>query len=260
MANGTFERHEVKYLLDSRQRSALERAMLGHMQADEYGESTICSLYYDTPDYRLIRRSLDKPDYKEKLRLRSYGRTKPEGKVFVELKKKYNGVVYKRRISMTEREAMASLAGKAPMPADCQIGREIDWFLKFYKTLAPAMVLCYDRIAYFCPEDDGLRITFDRNIRWRDSDLDLRKGSQGRRILDEGMVLMEVKIKNALSLEMAKLFSGLNIYSASFSKYGEAYRQKFLDEQRGKRQREEMRQFLHNEEMYNGMHHSLVSA
>jgi len=223
MANGTFERHEVKYLLDSRQRSALERAMLGHMQADEYGESTICSLYYDTPDNRLIRRSLDKPDYKEKLRLRSYGRTKPDGNVFVELKKKYNGIVYKRRVSMTEREATAFLAGRAPMPKDCQIGREIDWFMKFYRTLAPAMYLCYDRIAYFCPEDDGLRITFDRNIRWRTDDLTLTAAPGGELLIRPDQSLLEIKTGTAMPLWLTRALSENGIKKTSFSKYGTAY-------------------------------------
>jgi len=223
MANGTFERHEVKYLLDSRQRSALERAMLGHMQADEYGESTICSLYYDTPDNRLIRRSLDKPDYKEKLRLRSYGRTKPDGNVFVELKKKYNGIVYKRRVSMTEREATAFLAGRAPMPKDCQIGREIDWFMKFYRTLAPAMYLCYDRIAYFCPEDDGLRITFDRNIRWRTDDLTLTAAPGGELLIRPDQSLLEIKTGTAMPLWLTRALTENGIKKTSFSKYGTAY-------------------------------------
>lgn len=223
MSNGTFERREVKYLLDSRQRAALERAMLGHMQADEYGENTICSLYYDTPDNRLIRRSLDKPDYKEKLRLRSYGRTTPEGRVFVELKKKYNGIVYKRRISMTEREATGFLAGKAAMPEDCQIGREIDWFLRFYGDLAPAMYLCYDRIAYFCPEDDELRITFDRNIRWRTDELTLTGPTTGERLIRPDQTLLEIKTGTAMPLWLTKTLTENDIKKISFSKYGTAY-------------------------------------
>lgn len=223
MGNGTFRRHEVKYLLDSRGRAALERAMLGHMQADEYGESTICSLYYDTPDSRLIRRSLEKPAYKEKLRLRSYGRVGPEDTVFVELKKKYDDVVYKRRIAMTEREASLFLAGRAPLPDDCQIGREIEWFRDFYGTLGPAMYLSYDRIAYFCPEDEQLRITFDRNIRWRTDDLTLTGPPRGERLIRPDQSLLEIKTGTAMPLWLTKALTDNDIRRTSFSKYGSAY-------------------------------------
>ena len=223
MENSVFQRHEVKYLLSSRQRAALERAMAEHMKADAYGESTICSLYYDTPDFRLIRRSLEKPDYKEKLRLRSYGMAKPDGTVFVELKKKYNGIVYKRRISMTETEATAYLSGRAALPQDSQIGREIDWFMKFYGNLAPAMYLCYDRIAYFCPADDNFRITFDRNIRWRADDLTLTKAPEGVQLLRPGESLLEVKTATAIPMWLVRAMDENGICRTSFSKYGTAY-------------------------------------
>ena len=223
MDNSVFQRHEVKFLLTSRQRSALEQAMKGHMEADAYGESTICSLYYDTPDFRLIRRSLEKPDYKEKLRLRSYGMAKPDGTVFVELKKKYDGIVYKRRISMPESQATAYLSGQAELPQDCQIGREIDYFLNFYGNLAPAMYLCYDRIAYFCPEDDNLRLTLDRNIRWRVDDLTLTKAPDGVQLLRPGESLLEIKTATSIPLWLVRALNDNGIRRTSFSKYGTAY-------------------------------------
>ena len=223
MSAGTFQRHEVKYLLDSRQRRALEKAMAAHMKADEYGESTICSLYYDTPDFRLIRSSLEKPVYKEKLRLRSYGTAKPEGKIFVELKKKYDGIVYKRRVSMREMDATRYLAGLGPLPEDSQIGREIDWFKRFYGNLIPAMILCYDRVAYFCPADENLRITFDRNIRWRTEDLTLTAGPWGEQLLKPGQSLLEIKAASAMPLWLTKALNENGIRKVSFSKYGTAY-------------------------------------
>ena len=223
MENSVFQRHEVKFLLTSRQRAALEQAMRGQMEADAYGESTICSLYYDTPDFRLIRRSLEKPNYKEKLRLRSYGMAKPDGTVFVELKKKYDGIVYKRRISMPESQATAYLAGKTDLPRDSQIGQEIDYFLKFYGTLAPAMYLCYDRIAYFCPEDDNLRMTLDRNIRWRVDDLTLTKAPDGVQLLRPGESLLEIKTATSIPLWLVRALNDNGIRQTSFSKYGTAY-------------------------------------
>ena len=125
MENNIFQRHEVKYLVDSRQRALIEQAFRMYMAPVPHGESTICNVYYDTPDYRLIRRSLEKPIYKEKLRMRSYGPVLDTGEVFLELKKKYDGVVYKRRIQLTQWEAEAYMAGRIPLPDDSQIGREI---------------------------------------------------------------------------------------------------------------------------------------
>ena len=111
----TFERRELKYRITDAQRAALEAAFGARMVPDEHGESTICNIYYDTADYRLIRASLEKPAYKEKLRLRSYGVTEPGGEVFLELKKKYKVIVYKRRITLPEDAAGEFIAGRAPL-------------------------------------------------------------------------------------------------------------------------------------------------
>ena len=109
----TFERRELKYRITDAQRAALEAAFGARMVPDEHGESTICNIYYDTADYRLIRASLEKPAYKEKLRLRSYGATEPGGEVFLELKKKYKGIVYERRITLPEDAAGDFIARRA---------------------------------------------------------------------------------------------------------------------------------------------------
>ena len=221
--SNTFRRKEIKFLLEPRQRAALERAMRGRMEADEYGESTILSLYYDTPDSRLIRRSLEKPDYKEKLRLRSYGTARPDGKIFIELKKKYDGIVYKRRIAMREATATAWLAGRIDRPEDSQIAREIDWFRGFYDGLRPAMLLAYDRVAYFCPEDENLRITLDRNIRWRTENLTLTAPPLGEQLLRPGQSLLEIKCADAMPLWLVDALNENGIRQISFSKYGTAY-------------------------------------
>lgn len=224
MDNNIFQRHEVKYLVDSRQRALLEQAFRVHMRPDPHGESTVCSLYYDTPDFRLIRRSLEKPLYKEKLRARSYGSVSAEDDVFLELKKKYRGVVYKRRISLPEWEAAACMAGLRPFPSDSQIGREIEYFCSFYEGLGPAVFLCYDRCAYFSAVDPGLRATFDTNIRWRDEDLSLTADAGGERLLPPGQSLFEIKTANAIPLWLVEALEAGEIRQASFSKYGEAYR------------------------------------
>lgn len=126
-----FKRYELKYMLTAKQKETILEAISEHMKLDKYGRTTIRNIYFDTDDYRLIRRSIEKPAYKEKLRIRSYSRATPESTVFVELKKKYEKVVYKRRLPLCESEAMAWVCQKQPCPADTQISREIDYFINF---------------------------------------------------------------------------------------------------------------------------------
>ena len=225
MENNIFQRHEIKYLADSRQRAILEQAFLDKMMPDPHGESTICNIYYDTIDYRLIARSLEKPVYKEKLRMRSYGPASPETLVFLELKKKYRGVVYKRRISLPEWEASAYMAGLIPLTEDSQIGREIDYFRSFYQNLRPSVYLSYDRSAYYSIEDENLRVTFDQNICWRTEDMSLEAPAGGRHLLLPRQSLFEIKTASAIPLWLVRALEKAEVKQASFSKYGEAYRQ-----------------------------------
>lgn len=222
----TFKRYEMKYLLSSWQKDALCAAMMPYMEPDEYGRSSIMNIYYDTPDHLLIRRSLEKPVYKEKLRLRSYGIASADTGVFIELKKKYKGIVYKRRISAGESEAMNYLNRGIPLQQDNQILREIEYFRSFYRELKPSMVISYEREAYrgiFQPE---LRMTFDENILWREEALSLRVGPYGTSILKRGQVLLEIKVSGAMPLWLAAKLSELGVFGTSFSKYGNAYLQK----------------------------------
>lgn len=223
-----FKRHELKYRLSRDAYEHIRQAFTEHMIADRHGKSTICSLYYDTPDFRLIRRSIEKPAYKEKLRIRSYGVVTPETPVFIELKKKYKKVVYKRRVRLPEREAMHYLSTGKIHP-HTQITNEIDYFRQYYEGLAPAMLLTYDREAYYGKDDPDFRVTFDSNVLWRDYDLSLTKGIFGRALLDEDTFLMEVKIANAIPLWLVDILSELQIYKTSFSKYGTAYRTLFAE-------------------------------
>lgn len=217
-----FKRYEIKYLITKTQEHELKTIMAEYMTADKYGKSTICNLYFDTPDFLLIRRSIEKPIYKEKLRLRSYGKATPEKQVFPELKKKYNGIVYKRRLDMTEKKAMACLSGKMSFP-DTQIGREISYCFERYRGLAPRVFLSYEREAFYAKDSGDFRMTFDENILWRDYDLSLCNGSYGAPILDSGRVLLEVKTSGSIPLWLTKWLSENKIYKTSFSKYGNAY-------------------------------------
>lgn len=218
-----FKRYEMKYLLTRKQKEKVLEAMEPYMELDAYGRSTIRNIYYDTDNYRLVRKSLEKPVYKEKLRVRSYKAAGPEDMVFVELKKKYDGVVYKRRIHIKEQEAMDYLAGRIHAPQKTQITDEIDYFVQFYEMLSPKVFLSYEREAYYTKEPGEFRVTFDENILWRETDLSLEKGVYGAPILKPGQTLMEIKTPGSIPLWMVKVLSGENISKTSFSKYGNAY-------------------------------------
>lgn len=218
-----FKRYEMKYLLTRKQKEKVLEAMEPYMELDAYGRSTIRNIYYDTDNYRLVRKSLEKPVYKEKLRVRSYRAAGPEDEVFVELKKKYEGVVYKRRTSMGKQRAEAYLTGRYPATQRTQITEEIDYFLRFYETLAPKVFLSYEREVYYTKEPGEFRVTFDENIIWRETDLSLEKGIYGTPILKPGQTLMEIKTPGGIPLWMVKVLSEESIRQTSFSKYGNAY-------------------------------------
>ena len=223
----SFRRRELKYMLTVEQKARVLSAMEPYMVPDRYGKSTVRNLYFDTDSYLLIRRSMEKPIYKEKLRLRSYARTSADSTVFAEIKKKYKKTVYKRRVSMGEGEATAWLSGARHCAATGQIVREIDYFLSFYGNLHPTVYLCYDREAFFSREDDSFRVTFDDRILCRTEELTLDSEPYGTPILEEGKVLMEIKCAGGMPLWMTEILSREKLYKTSFSKYGTAY-QKFI--------------------------------
>lgn len=222
-----FQRYEKKYLLNPEQYQKIRAGLAPYMEADEHGRYTICNLYYDTPDFQLIRASLDKPVYKEKLRMRSYGVPADGDSVFVELKKKYKGVVYKRRTVLEAGEALDYLAGGCSPRAKDQICREIDWFLGRYHPV-PQVFIAYDREALAGLEDRVLRVTFDIDLRWRDTALDLRSGDGGERITSRDQILMEIKIPGSAPVWLSRLLSENSVFPTSFSKYGVCYRENLM--------------------------------
>ena len=223
MAQTVFERVEMKYIITKTQKRAILAEMEPYMRMDKYGRTVIRNLYFDTDSYLLIRRSIDKPIYKEKLRLRSYG----DERVFAELKKKYKKVVYKRRIEMQEEQAMDWLCGRKSCESHTQITDEINYFLKYYQTLRPVLFLSYEREAYKTREKSDFRVTFDDTVLCRQTDLSLGSPPYGQPVLDEGLVLMEIKCSGGVPLWMTHLLSKEKIYKTSFSKYGTAY-QKYI--------------------------------
>lgn len=217
-----FKRKEVKYLLTEAQLAALRPVMETHMEPDAFAHSSISNLYYDTPDFRMLRRSQEKPVYKEKLRLRSYGIPDEETQVFPEIKKKAEGIVYKRRVSMPYGDAIRYLSRRRP-GEDGQIFQELNWMLISYGSLAPRIFLSYERDSWKGREEPSLRLTLDREILWRTEALDLRRGAWGEPLLEPNQVLMEVKISNAAPLWLAEALSENGIFPISFSKCGRAF-------------------------------------
>lgn len=233
-----FERYERKYLLSPSAKDAVLRAMEGRMEIDMYGRTTIRNIYFDTDGYDLIRRSLQGPEYKEKLRIRSYRQVGDKDDVFVELKKKYKGIVYKRRIEVPAFQAMDWLLAGGEKPDFStaseqanfrQIRDEIDYFLRRYERsgMGPKVFLSYEREA-FAPvkgSKEDIRITFDTNILARGKDLLLSSPAYGDPVLDQGLTIMEVKVPRdgAIPMWLARTLSENGIVKSSFSKYGKYY-------------------------------------
>ncbi len=217
----TFKRYEIKYMLTNEQCNRLRKLMDRYMVPDEWGPSTVCNVYYDTPSRLLVRRSAEHPDYKEKIRVRSYGVRKASDPVFVELKKKYDGVVYKRRCAITAERATALLTGNGD--PQTQIERELDFTCRRYGGLEPAFFIAYDREAFYARDDHEFRMTFDRNVRTRNHHLRLDVSDDAERILDDNLTLLEVKAGGAIPLWLVEFLSGEGIRKVSFSKVGMAW-------------------------------------
>lgn len=219
----TFKRYEIKYLLTQKQKKIILQAMEPYMKLDDYGRTTIRNIYFDTDTFRLIRRSLEKPTYKEKLRIRSYQRTASEDPVFVELKKKYKSVVYKRRLTLPEAQVISSFEQGLPLPVHSQIANEIEYFRTYYNDLHPTVFLSYEREAFYSLDGGDFRVTFDENILYRQQDLSLSSDIYGIPVIDPDQTLMEIKTSGGLPLWMSHELNRLGLYQTSFSKYGRAY-------------------------------------
>lgn len=233
MSIKTFKRVEKKFMVDRTKLADLLEVIEAFMTPDEYSKNgkvySIYNIYYDTDDNEIIRRSISKPYYKEKLRLRSYKLLENgEGKVFLELKKKIGGVVSKRRAKMTFNQA-EDFVEKGIIPTvkgyvNSQVVNEIAEFIS-KNEVHPRVYIAYDRLAFFGQTDESFRVTFDSNIRTRRSDLTFQEGKGGSPLLPQDKVLMEIKINGAIPLWLSHTLSSLEIYPTSFSKYGTEYKQ-----------------------------------
>ena len=238
MAIEVFNRQEIKYLLSDDDKNALLEIIGTYMDSDPYNKDgkpyTICNLYLDTSSDELIIKSLEKPVYKEKIRLRSYGTAAATDTVYLESKKKFDGVVTKRRTAFLLKDAYKYIEdGTVPSfeKQNKQVMREIDYIMKMYK-LSPRVYISYDRLAYFEKNNSDFRLTIDRNIQTRRSDLRLEIPSYGEQLLPEGKWLLEAKAFKAFPLWFVRFLSNRKIYSTSFSKYGAEYK-KYIETKKG---------------------------
>jgi len=213
-------RYELKYILGAREYLAVMDGIKRHTVPDEFPESSIMNIYYDTADFRLVRKSIEKPFYKEKLRLRSYGVLDEGGECYIEIKKKYNSVVYKRREGLPYGEMKSFLLDIKPYSL---VTEEIAYMFRLYEGLSPRMFITYSRKSFKGVKEKDLRITFDSDILWRDYDLSLSKGAYGERVMTEGSYLMEIKTSSAVPLWLSEILTREKVVKTSFSKYGNAY-------------------------------------
>ena len=224
MEMGFFRRIEEKYYLTKDEYSKILKRINDYFIPDSHGFSTICNLYFDTDNYDLVIKSNEKPLYKEKVRLRSYNLPTPDSEVFLEIKKKYDGVVSKRRVSMKLSDFYNYYYNKKSN-INTQIMKEIDYTFNYYN-LKPKVYLEYNRLAYYCKDNKEFRLTFDFDIKYRLKELDFSKKYNNLPLLDEEYFIMEVKTLDSLPIWFTSILSELKIYSCSFSKYGEVYRRK----------------------------------
>lgn len=218
----SFKRHEVKYLITINQYINLMNYLSDKVEKDVFYKSTIYNVYYDTDNFELIRKSIEKPIYKEKLRIRSYDKPTLDSSVYVELKKKYDHIVYKRR----EKIAYEYVLNNSFLECvETQIDKEIKYFNDFYGGLTSKMFLSYEREAYYFKTDKQIRITFDTNIKYRTENVSLLPSISGIKLLPNNFVLMELKVPFSIPYDLAKYLSSEKIFKTSFSKYGTAYKQ-----------------------------------
>lgn len=228
-----FKRYELKYLMTLQQKEKVLQAMEPYMSLDHYGRTTIRNIYYDTDTFRLVRNSMEHPVYKEKLRVRSYGFADRNDPVFIELKKKYQSIVYKRRLALPQYSASGWLCGQEEIPLHTQIAAEIEYFCKYYQTLQPTVFLSYEREAFYSRCGDDFRVTFDENILSREEELTLNSDVWGQPLLPRGQVLMEIKTGGGIPLWMSHFLTKHKIFKTSYSKYGTAYQTMMIPNQEG---------------------------
>lgn len=220
-----FRRVEEKYIISENEYKILISKINKYLKEDVYPKYTICSIYFDNDNNDSVINSLEKPSYKEKVRIRSYGVIDESGYLYLELKKKYNGITVKRRIKMNLSELNKFLNNE--LEINNQILKEINYAVKRLD-MKPKIFIAYGRESFVGKDDANLRITFDNNLRSRVNNLVLNKNDLGELYFKENTYIMEVKTLGSIPLWLSKVLSELSIYPRSFSKYGEIYKRRMI--------------------------------
>ena len=227
-----FKRYEQKYLITETQAAVVEAVLSQRMVPDQFDAYCVQNLYFDTANWDVIRTSMQRPYYKEKLRLRSYGTSDAAAPIFLELKKKYAGVSYKRRVVLPKgalSQPLKEVLAKDPS----QIARELDFYLKSTE-VTPRLFVSYRRKAFADKEDAGLRVTLDSELRYRPDQLHFRQPEEGRLILPGAYRLLEIKTPTSIPLWLVRLCSDNEIFSGSYSKYAACYTDYWQSMHKGK--------------------------
>jgi hypothetical protein len=217
-----FKRREIKYIITKEQYTYLRDVFSDYIEPDVYSEYILQNLYFDTPAWDVIRASIEKPRFKEKMRLRCYETPGTETSVFLELKKKYNGIVYKRRAAFPLETLSGQTVREAVADEDSQIAQELKYYLNRY-TVNEKVYISHKRLAFNGIEDMELRLTFDMDLRFRLDGLDFSHPGEGKRIIPDSQVIMEIKTPGGMPLWMVRILNENEIFPASFSKYGRCY-------------------------------------
>jgi len=218
--NTIIDRFEQKYLIDKDDYNLLINIINDYLVKDKYFKETIYNIYFDSDDYTLINRSLEKPIYKEKLRMRSYDKTSDSTNIFLEIKKKYIRNSNKRRVVISYKDYLDYINYGIIPKCDKQIMNEIDYCFKRYK-LKPKIKILYDRLAYNLKDDETFRITFDTNIRYSKDNMDFNNDNNTMFMNDK--YIMEIKTFSGIPLWLNKILNSLGIYPTSYSKVGKIY-------------------------------------
>jgi len=226
-----FIRDERKYLISSSKGAVLQALLNKHMEIDHSGEYLVQNIYFDNENWDVIRESMEKPFYKEKLRLRYYNQFNSASTGYLELKKKFDGIVYKRRIAFALNKIKTGSVCEIVLEDNSQISREIGYFIQ-NKSVSEKIHVAYKRIAFNGIEEKDFRVTFDRDVNFHivrpDTAFSGRPcfnfhSDYSRQVLNQNQIIMEIKAAGAVPLWFSKTLSELKIFPASFSKVGICY-------------------------------------
>lgn len=233
MAKEVFNRYELKYIVNKALYKELLQALQGHVFMDKHGDQDgyymVMNLYYDTADHLFFNETVNRQQFRQKLRLRGYNHINRDSNVFLEIKKKYRGVVYKRRTLLKLPEAYAFLADTLSKKdyslydaSNTQILGEVDFLKQFYQ-LEPKVIVSYDRQAFQGIHEEDLRVTFDRNLLKRETDLRIESRSDGELFMDPSLYVLEVKVNDRIPLWLSHILNDFQCWRQGYSKYTSSY-------------------------------------